>query len=72
MSASSRRREYCRRYLGGHPTLEAFRAWQRKTLDSWIRDRFTPEQQTIMRLNASDQWAGGEPMVYPTPPDDSP
>lgn len=63
MSVASRAREaaqraalYSRRYWAGHPTWEAFRAWQIATLPLWHGpDRPLP-------------WGdGGVPLAFPEP-----
>ncbi len=75
MSAASRRREYCRRYLHGFPTLDLFRAWQARELPVWLAAHlnplpisFVPMTRPLMvgeRLTG-ETYAGGD-LTFPEP-----
>ncbi len=75
MSAASRRREYCRRFLHGFPTLDLFRAWQVSELPLWLAAHpnqppvsFVPMTRPLMvgeRLTG-ETYAVGE-MTFPEP-----
>lgn len=64
MSLASRQRDRARRHLAlrrGHPTWEAFRAWQRVTLAAWVE----PPDAAIERAGALVRDAWGRVSVPP-------
>ncbi len=79
MSAASRQREADRlllHYRRGHPTMQAFREWQTRTLAAWFAGAtFTcpfPHNPPTFAIAETQRLAriwldGGEAMTYPEP-----